>query len=69
MEHRNYQVTGMTCAHCESSVREEVETLGDVEGIEVSAKTGKLTITAPSSLDDAAIVGAVREAGYQAERI
>lgn len=69
MENRIYQITGMTCAHCESSVREEVETIDDVERIEVSAKTGKLTITAPSSLDDVAVVGAVSQAGYQAERV
>jgi copper chaperone len=61
-----YQVTGMTCAHCEMSVREEVGQLAGVQAIEVSAETGKLLVTATPPVDDAAVVAAVEEAGYRA---
>lgn len=64
-----YQVTGMTCGHCEMSVREEVGQVPGVEQIEVSAATGKLVVTATQPLDDAAVVAAVDEAGYQAVRV
>ena len=63
-----YQVTGMTCAHCEMSVREEVSTVPGVQDIEVSAQTGKLVVTSSVPVDDAAVVAAVDEAGYEAVR-
>lgn len=61
-----FQVTGMTCGHCEMSVREEVEKIAGVEGIDVSAQTGKLVVTSASALDAQAVIAAVDEAGYQA---
>lgn len=64
-----YQVTGMTCQHCEMSVREEVEEIAGVQGIEVSAETGKLVVTSTGDLEDAAVLAAVDEAGYSAVRL
>ena len=64
-----YQVTGMTCGHCEMSVRDEVSRIGAIERIDVSAATGKLLITTHATIDDAAVLGAVGEAGYQAVRV
>ncbi|WP_314647835.1 heavy-metal-associated domain-containing protein [uncultured Microbacterium sp.] len=63
-----YTVTGMTCAHCETSVREEVEQVPGVEAVEVSAQTGVLRVTSTADLDDAHVVAAVSEAGYTAAR-
>jgi len=63
-----YQVTGMTCGHCEMSVREEVGQIAGVDQIEVSAQTGRLVVTASAPLDDAAVLAAVDEAGYSAVR-
>ncbi len=63
-----YAVTGMTCAHCEMSVREEVEQVPGVEVVEVSAQTGVLRVTSTAPLDDAQVVAAVSEAGYTAAR-
>jgi copper chaperone len=68
MSTTEYQVTGMTCGHCEMSVREEVSQIAGVEGIEVSAKTGKLVVTATVPLADADVLAAVDEAGYSAIR-
>nr|WP_315552486.1 heavy-metal-associated domain-containing protein [Microbacterium aurum] len=61
-----FQVTGMTCGHCEMSVREEVSKISGVEGVEVSAKTGSLTVSSAAPVDTAAVLAAVDEAGYQA---
>lgn len=59
-----YEVTGMSCGHCENAVREEVSEIPGVTGIEVSADTGKLVISSQDELDDKAVVSAVEEAGY-----
>ena len=68
MATNEYQVTGMTCGHCEMSVREEVEQLPGVEDIQVSAQTGRLAVTASAPLEDAKVLAAVEEAGYSAVR-
>lgn len=64
-----YQVTGMTCGHCEMSVREEVSEVAGVDDIQVSAQTGKLVVTGNGPIDDAEILQAVDEAGYSAVRV
>lgn len=63
-----YQVTGMTCSHCEMSIREEVSQIDGVSDIQVSAQTGKLAVTGAETLDDAQVLAAVEEAGYSAVR-
>lgn len=63
-----YQVTGMTCGHCEMSVREEVGEIAGVTNIDVSAETGRLVVTGQDDIDDAAVLAAVGEAGYAAVR-
>ena len=63
-----FQVVGMTCAHCERAVTEEVTAIAGVTGIEVSAATGVLTIESGSAVDDALVIAAVEEAGYSAVR-
>lgn len=68
MSTTEYQVTGMTCGHCEMSIREEVGAVPGVEQIEVSAQTGKLVVTSTTPVDDAAVLAAVDEAGYRAVR-
>lgn len=63
-----FQVTGMTCGHCEAAVREEVGQVAGLEVVEVSAATGRLVVTSSVPVDDAAVVAAVDEAGYVAAR-
>lgn len=69
MASNNYQVTGMTCGHCEMSVREEVGEIPGVQDIQVSAQTGKLVVSASGEVDDAKVLAAVEEAGYTAVRV
>jgi copper chaperone CopZ len=68
MATNEYLVTGMTCGHCEMSIREEVSQIAGVEGIEVNAQTGKLAVTGTDAVNDAQVVAAVAEAGYSAVR-
>jgi copper chaperone len=63
-----YAVTGMTCAHCEAAVQQEVGELPGIQNIDVEASTGRLVITSDAVLDDAAVFAAVDEAGYSAVR-
>lgn len=65
---QTYTVSGMTCAHCESSVREEVSQVPGVGQVEVSAATGQLAVTVEDPVADAAVIEAVDEAGYAAVR-
>ncbi|WP_416447024.1 heavy-metal-associated domain-containing protein [Leucobacter sp. HNU] len=64
MRTNEYKVTGMTCGHCEKSVREEVERIAAVEAVEVSALTGRLVVTSAGEVADAEVIAAVEEAGY-----
>ncbi|MFD3801175.1 heavy-metal-associated domain-containing protein [Kocuria palustris] len=63
-----FTVTGMTCGHCEMSVREEVEEIPGVSVTEVSHQDGRLVVESDQPVDDAAVKAAVEEAGYSAER-
>ncbi|MDT0183037.1 heavy metal-associated domain-containing protein [Microbacterium sp. ARD31] len=67
-EKYEYRVTGMTCGHCEASVRSEVSQLTGVTGVDVSAKTGTLVVESEAPLTDADVLAAVDEAGYAAVR-
>ncbi len=63
-----FQVTGMTCGHCEMSIREEVLEVPGVESVDVSHQSGRLIVTRADSVDDAAVLAAVESAGYQGVR-
>lgn len=68
-ETHTYIVTGMSCGHCESAVRHELEALGGIDVIEVSAAQGSLSLRADdTSVSDESVKAAVEEAGYTAER-
>jgi copper chaperone len=68
MSSSEYQVTGMTCGHCETAIREEVGKIPGVENIQVSAQTGRLVVAGADDVDDARVIEAVEEAGYSAVR-
>jgi copper chaperone len=64
-----FQVSGMSCGHCEVAVRGEVSGIAGVESVEVSATTGRLLVTSTAALPDQAVLDAVDEAGYSATRV
>jgi copper chaperone len=61
---RKYSVSGMSCGHCEMSVREEVAEIAGVEEIAIDLESGALTVSGAGFSDDA-IRSAVADAGYQ----
>ena len=63
-DEKTYTVTGMTCGHCELSVREEVEELAGVESAHADHTTGRLVVRG-DGIDDEAVRAAVAEAGYE----
>ena len=61
---REYTVSGMTCAHCVMSVREEVSEVAGVQTVDVDLASGRLTVAGEGVSDDA-VKAAVAEAGYE----
>jgi copper chaperone CopZ len=68
METRIYAVPGMHCAHCETAVTEELEGVPGVAAVDVDLETKRVTVRG-EALDDAALVAAIDEAGYDAEPV
>ena len=64
-----FRVTGMSCGHCEASVRSEIAKLSGVEEIDVSAATGQLVVKSAAPIADGDVIAAVDEAGYDAVRV
>ncbi|MFI7098581.1 heavy-metal-associated domain-containing protein [Streptomyces sp. NPDC050161] len=60
-----YQVTGMTCGHCEGAVKSEISEIAGVSSVEAVAATGLVTVASKAPLDDTAVREAVDEAGYE----
>jgi len=58
-------VSGMTCGHCASSVREEVGSIPGVSAVDVDLASGTVTVDSDREVASAAIQSAVEEAGYQ----
>jgi copper ion binding protein len=60
-----FQVAGMTCGHCVSSVQSEVSSIDGVTDVDVDLATGRLTVTSDMPVDPDAVRSAVEEAGYE----
>ena len=65
MSTATYTVTGMTCAHCVSSVTEEVSQVAGVTDVGVDLASGAVTVTSDAPVDAGAVRAAVEEAGYE----
>lgn len=63
-----YEVTGMTCGHCASSVREELGELPGVRVVDVDFAGGAVEVASETALDPAQVAEAIRTAGYQLVR-
>ena len=59
-----FTVTGMTCAHCERAITQEISAVAGVESVAVDVATGTVTVSATQPVDRADIAAAVDEAGY-----
>jgi copper chaperone len=65
MSELTYSVPGMSCAHCERAVSEELAGVAGVESVSVDLET-KLVVVRGSALEDDALRAAIEEAGYEA---
>jgi copper chaperone len=61
-----YQVSGMSCGHCEAAIQGDVSQIPSVHVVNVSAHAGRLVVTSSAPIDENAMLGAVDEAGYAA---
>ncbi|KAB1978211.1 MULTISPECIES: heavy-metal-associated domain-containing protein [Streptomyces] len=60
-----YQVSGMSCGHCEGSVSDEISTISGVSSVKAVASTGEVTVVSAAALDESAVRAAVDEAGFE----
>ena len=68
VESLSYSVPGMHCGHCEAAVARELGAVAGVERVEVDLDTRAVTVRG-EGLDDAAVIAAIDEAGYDAQRL
>ena len=59
-----YRVDGMSCEHCVVAVTGEVGDVAGVTAVDVDLGS-KLVTVSGAAIDDAAVVAAIDEAGYQ----
>ncbi len=60
-----YRVDGMSCEHCVVAVTDEVGDVAGVESVDVDLASKLVRVTG-SGIDEAAVVAAIDEAGYDA---
>jgi copper chaperone len=65
MNDLTYHVPGMICEHCKAAISEEVGQVAGVADIQVDLDA-KLVHVRGTDVDDAAVVAAIDEAGYDA---
>lgn len=67
MEHKRFEIEGMTCAACEAAVKRSVKKVEGVDEVVVNLLAGTMDADYdPSKTDPAAIIKAVTDAGYGA---
>jgi copper chaperone CopZ len=67
MDVLTYRVASMSCDHCKASVTEELSQVEGVADVDVDLDM-KLVRVRGTALDDATLVAAIDEAGYDAVR-
>jgi copper chaperone len=60
------KVPGMTCGHCEAAVSTEVGRVPGVTAVDVDLDT-KLVVVHGAGIDQAAVVAAIDDAGFDVE--
>ena len=63
MSTRTYSVPGISCGHCRVAIRGEVGKVGGVSAVDVDLDSKVVTVTG-TGVDDAAVRGAIDDAGY-----
>ncbi|MGW6427660.1 heavy-metal-associated domain-containing protein [Nocardia sp. NPDC055053] len=63
-----YTVTGMTCGHCVSSVKQEIGKIDGVTSVDVDLASGLVRVDSANELSETDVAAAVDEAGYELAR-
>lgn len=63
MTTRTYHVPGVSCEHCVAAITEEVGQVAGVASVEVALVAKRVTVHG-APVDDAAVLAAIDEAGY-----
>lgn len=58
-----YTVVGMSCAHCEQAVKDELARVAGVQAVEVDLPSGTVAVT--GNMEDEDVRAAVHKAGYE----
>lgn len=58
-----YKVPDMSCGHCTAAIEKSIRLIDP--GAEVQCDIDAREVRVDSTLDDGAVVGAIREAGYE----
>lgn len=66
MSQKIYIVEGMSCAHCQEAVTEEVEQVDGAREVSVDLSAKAVTVIS-ESFDDAAVRAAIAAAGYEVQ--
>jgi copper chaperone len=65
---KTYSVPAMHCSHCKAAVRSELERVDGIRSVDVDLET-KLVTVVGDHLDEAALLAAIDEAGYEAKPV
>jgi copper chaperone CopZ len=68
MTEATYSVPGMHCGHCVAAVERELAQVARVHTVDVDLEA-KLVVVRGADLQDAELLAAIDEAGYDAQRI
>ena len=68
MDTKTFSVPAMHCGHCQAAVTRELEAIGGVSTVDVDLET-KLVTVRGDGLDDAMLIAAIDEAGYDAQKV
>jgi copper chaperone len=60
-----FTVSGMSCSHCEATIKSALEQVAGVQRVEVALATKEVRIKG-ESLDESSLREAIRQAGYEA---
>jgi copper chaperone CopZ len=59
-----FTVTGMTCAHCERAITQEIAAVDGVQSVTVDVASGTVTVTATEPVDRADIAAVIDGVGH-----
>ena len=62
---KTFTVSGMACAHCAAKVENSLKSLIEVKAAKVNLAEKTVEITLKKETDDAVLIGAIENAGYE----